>query len=244
MKKFFVTILICAAISGTAFAFERVYQKADLLYMNRTDTQSVEAAIELIKTTLQEDPQNYNLLWRLSRIYNWIGDISPDKNQRLSNYELGKFYAEQAINASNEATEGHYYRGLLLLKISDENGMLGKVAVIDPARTEMEAALKINPEHAGAHNILAMIYRIAPLWPLSIGDLSKSLEEALLAVKYASDQTYSHLGLAESYMALGKKDDAAKELQMVIDMKQQPDYIPEGKRDKEKAEILLKELYK
>ena len=95
-----------------------------------------------------------------------------------------------------------------------------------------------------AHHILSELYRKAPGWPLSFGDRDKSLKEALLAVKYGPDYTYTHLGLGKIYKEMGRIESARLEFEKVIDMQLHIDYEPEGRANKVEASTLLNELRK
>ena len=53
------------------------------------------------------------------------------------------------------------------------------------------------------------------------------------------DNSYLHLHLGEAYLAVGKKDDAKKQLEFVLKMKPNPDFMPEYNESVTKAKKLL-----
>ena len=108
----------------------------------------------------------------------------------------------------------------------------------------MEKVLKINPNHAGAHHVLGVLYRKAPGRPLSIGNKKKALQYAKKAAGLDPQSLKYAVGLAEVYLALDKKDDAKKTLEDVLAMPPNPTYGPESLEEKELAVKLLEDLKK
>ncbi|MCX5725709.1 MAG: hypothetical protein NT030_00765 [Candidatus Saganbacteria bacterium] len=107
---------------------------------------------------------------------------------------------------------------------------------------EMETCIKIDPTYDEAHYVLGVLYRKAPGWPLSCGDIKKSKGELLLAIKYNPNRLLSHLGLAETYTNTGDYNEAREELNKVISMPFEPDRTPEDKEYKAQAAQILKDI--
>jgi len=244
MKNILTVLFILIIGFASTFAQTSPLDKADVYYQDRENIESTAKTIKILKTSLIDNPLDNGSLWRLARTYKWLGDQASDKNDKISNYELGKFYAENAIIADEDNIEGHFYLGVLLGKIGETKGALNSLALAEPIRGEMELIIKYAPKHKGAHHVLGELYRRSPGWPLSIGDRKKALKEALLAVKYGPDDTYTHLGLGKVYLDMNIRGNAINELEPVIEMPPHPDYIPEGRADKVEASALLNKLKK
>ncbi|MFC1560259.1 hypothetical protein ACFLZ2_03810 [Candidatus Margulisiibacteriota bacterium] len=244
MKKLLSIFLIVLFSVSIAYANSRIIGQVDELYRGRENIAGVKNAVTIIKTELADDPFNYDLLWRLSRFYYWMGETAAKKDEKLAFYEQGELYAEKAIAAKEDGVQGHLYKGIHMGRIGEIKGILKSLAMVDPIRLEMEIVLQYEPESANAHHVLAELYRKAPGWPLSIGNRDKALEEAHLAIKYMPDYTHTHLGLAELYIDMDKKEMAREKLQHIIDMELPLDYIPEGREDKVKASELLNKIRK
>ena len=74
------------------------------------------------------------------------------------------------------------------------------------------------------------------------GSRKKSEEHLRKSLTYDPNSTASHYFLAETLIADGRKDDARAELQKVIDAPFDPDWAPEDREFKQKAQRLLATL--
>jgi len=245
MKKIFIlfTFLILIVPSVQSKEIDSLLEQADLLYASREVIELCEKSIELYKKVLEADPNNYEACWKIMRACKWLGDKYP-KEKRLKIIETGEPFVKKAIEINPEGIEGHFWYGVCMGRIGEERGILNSLFLVGPIKDEMEKVLKLDPEHDGAHYVLSALYRKAPGWPLSCGDINKSKEHALLAIKYNPQGILNHIGLAEVYIDMGKYREAKRELLIALDLPFEEDRIPEGKDDKAKAKKLLSEVKK
>jgi len=245
MKNLILAICFICLFVSAAFSQDNasLISQADLLYSSREVVSNAEGALNIYAQALASDPTNYEAAWKASQVCKYLGDKYPS-DSKLPILESGEAYARKAIAIDPDRAEGHFWLGVSLGRIGEERGVLNSLFLVGPIKDEMEAVLKINPKHDGAHHVLAVLYRKAPGWPLSSGDINKAKEEALLSVQYGPQRTLNHLGLAEVYMSMDKNKDAKQELLMVIDMPLEPDRVPEDKDDKAQAKALLDEVNK
>lgn len=197
-------------------------------------------AIESYEEALEVDPENYQVLWRLARAYEWQGKMA--KKDKLPLLEKGKAYAEKAIKLNEKGVEGHYWLGALIGRIGETKGILNSLFMVKPMKAEMDRAVQIDPSFASAHYVLSLLYWKVPGRPLSIGDKGKALEEAKLAVKLAPDNTQYRLGLGEAYLALKDRTSAKREFEAVVAMPPTPDDPVQSVLDRQDAEGYLKDL--
>ena len=71
-------------------------------------------------------------------------------------------------------------------------------------------ALDETYDQAGAHRVLGRIYYEAPGWPLSVGDLQKSLQHLKAAVRLAPATSTNHLYLAQTLLRLQENPAGAR----------------------------------
>ena len=71
------------------------------------------------------------------------------------------------------------------------------------------------------------------------GSNQKSEEHLRRSLTYAPNSTASHFFLAETLIDMGRKADARAELQRVVDAPLDPDWEPEDREFKSKAQRLL-----
>ena len=72
--------------------------------------------------------------------------------------------------------------------------------------------------------------------------MRKVVEHLQRSLTYAPQSIASRFFLAETYVDMGRKDDARREFQAVIDAPFHPDWIPEEKEFKDKARASLTRL--
>lgn len=216
-------------------------KQADFLYSSREVVENCEKSIELYEKVMETDPENYEVCWKIVRAYKWLGDKYPQQ-ERIKALEAGERYAKKAIEINPDGVDGHFWYGVSMGRIGEEKGILNSLFLVGPIKDEMEKILKLDPEHDGAHYVLSALYRKAPGWPLSCGDMDKSLKHALQAFEYKPDRIINRTGLAEVYMNKGKNKEAREQLLIALELPFEEDRIPEGKDDKAKAEELLKKV--
>ncbi len=238
-----LAFLLLLVSSAKAEEVDSLLEQADFFYGSREVIESCEKSIELYEKVLEIDPQNYEACWRIARACKWLGDKYP-KEERIEILEKGERFSKKAIEINPQGVEGHFWLGVSLGRIGEERGVLNSLFLVGPIKDEMEKVLELDPEHDGAHYVLSSLYRQAPGWPLSCGDINKAEEHALLAIKYQPNDILNHIGLAEVYMSKGKNKEAKKELLTALELPFEDDRIPEGEMDKAVARELLEEVNK
>jgi Tfp pilus assembly protein PilF len=107
----------------------------------------------------------------------------------------------------------------------------------------LQATLSIDEayDQAGAHRVLGRIYFMAPGWPLSEGDVSKSIQHLAAAVEIAPENSTNHLFLAETLHCMGRGTEANRELEKVLAVTMHALW-PQGLEDDQKrAQELMKQ---
>ena len=244
MKRLFVSLVTVLFLAAPALARENpsLISQADELFAGREVLSNCEKSVALYEKVLEVDPQNYEAAWKIARSLKFLGDKYPTGDERIEILKKGEELAKKAVEINPQGVDGHFWLGVCLGRIGEERGVLNSLFMVGPIKDEMEAVLKTEPQHDGAHHVLGVLYRKAPGWPLSSGDINKAEEHALLAVKYGPNRTLNHLGLAEVYIARDKNKEAKEELLIVINLPLEPDRIPEDTNDKARGEELLKQV--
>jgi len=227
--------------TASAPSITTLLRQANTFYAQREIKGAVPQAIKLYKKILAKDPNHFEALWRLARCYWWQGDHSP-KEKQIDIYEAGKLMALRTKKTAPDRVEGHYWYGVCEGRVAEVRGILNSLFAVDSIRQAMESVLKINPKYGYAHHILGVLYRKAPGWPLSCGDLNKSLKHARLAVEYTPEEVLPRIGLAKTLLAKNKKAEAKKLLKEALQLPGPPDKQPETREYKKLAQELLKSL--
>jgi tetratricopeptide (TPR) repeat protein len=224
MKWFLSGILIgLLALTGTIQAMDDSINKAEQYWKNRSNQGMVELAISTLESAIAKDNTNYEAYWRLGRYYQFIADISSDKKRKLTYYQMGLNFAEQAVRINGKGPEGHLQYGILLGCVSMEESVFKGLKVVQTIQKELTIALSLDPSNARAHNTLALFYWKVPGKPISLGNKKKAQDEAALAVKY--DPKVVYYWLIYGQIANANKDytTARIALNRVLELPNDPD---------------------
>jgi tetratricopeptide (TPR) repeat protein len=158
-----------------------------------------------------------NVLAESARICFLLGELG-DKQDREKHFEKGRYYAELLCTEQPQRVEGHYWLALNLAGLAQCGRASRGLRLVPAVVAKLQIALTLDEayDQAGPHRILGRVYCEAPAWPLSEGDLGKSLEHLRTAVVLAPQNSTNHLYLAETLSQLGKSDEAYSELRQVL----------------------------
>lgn len=183
------------------------------------------------------------VLARASRLCFILGQWGSEKADRKY-FEKGKNYAELLLRESPGNVEGHYWLALNLAGLADVSRAREGLRLIPRIIQELQRAAAIDPNYnqAGPDRVLGRIYSLAPDWPISVGDLQKSLDHLRTAVKLAPQNSTNHLYLAETLLQAGLTEEATPELEKAINAPSHANWAPALQEDRQDAVRLLGEL--
>ena len=214
---------------------------ADALYADRANLASARKAAELWSAELARDPNRFDAAWKLARIDYWLGRHAAEAE--------GRRLFEQGIEAGRKASalqpnrpEGHFWTAANMGELAESYGMRQGIKYRSPIKQELETVLRIDRAFlsGSADRALGRWYARVPRL---FGGSRKQAEEHLRAsLKYNPNSTLSHLFLAELFLDDGRKDEARRELQAVIDAPLDQDWRPEDTEYKDKARKMLASL--
>ena len=237
-----VILLLFGSVSlSLASAASPDLDQADALLASPTlNYPQAQQALALYEGLPQDSPP---LLTRLSRTCFILGDLSPAEERR-HHYEKGLEYAERLLVQEPNGVAGHYWKAMHLSGLADIGSRLQGFKLLPQIMEELNRVLTLSEtyEDAGAHRVLGRIYFEAPGWPISVGDKKKSLQHLETAVRLAPENSTNHLYLAETWLAMGQKDEARTELEKVSQDGQHAFTPPELEEDRREARRLLKEM--
>jgi len=237
-----VILLLFESVSlSLAAAASPDLDQADALLASPTlNYPQAQQALALYEGLPQDSPP---LLTRLSRTCFILGDLSPAQERR-QHYEKGLEYAEKLLVQNPNGVAGHYWKAMHLSGLADIGSRLQGFKLLPQIMEELKRVLALDEtyEDAGAHQVLGRIYFEAPGWPLSVGDKNKSLQHLETAVRLAPENSTNHLYLAETWLAMGQKDEARTELEKVSQDTQHAFTPRELEEDRREARRLLIEI--
>jgi tetratricopeptide (TPR) repeat protein len=212
------------------------FKKIDQAYFERDHGESLMEGEHLCEEALRRGLPKDEAYWRMARLKAWEGAIAKESSERLMLFKEAERWAHKGIDANPENVEAHFWLGVAYGRIGETQGILKSLSLIEPIRHEMDEVLKLNPNHAGAHHLLGVMYRKLP-W-FKGGSNKKSVEELQKSIMLNNANTLYHLDLAKTYLEMDKTDEARQELEKVRTIV--PPFDPvEAEIDKKMANDLL-----
>lgn len=242
MKK----TLILAFVVVLSFGFlsfpqttEECIVQADQLYNEMKDMAAAKEAEALYLKSIGMTGNNYEALWRMSRILYYIGEHTEKKKEKKGIFDRGVYYAEKAIELEPEKPDGHYWLGVNHGKVGETRGVLKSLSLVKPIKNAMNKVIELERsyEDGGPDRVLGRVYYKLP--GFAGGDKKKSLEHLLKSREYGPNDAVTRIYLAETYLALKEKEKAREELEYVMNMESDGRWVYAIDENKEVARELL-----
>ena len=206
------------------------------------DLKAMREHLALLETRLSQGASpSWEPLAEAARLAFILGEVE-DRGEREKYYEKGKCYSEVLIRRGPARVEGHYWLALNTAGLAEVGGARRALGLVPGIIRELETAVSIDEtyDRAGPHRVLGRIYCKAPCWPLSEGDIEKSLRHLRMAVKLAPENSTNHLYLAETLVQLGQSEEARRELEIVMQPTCRAVFPHNLEEDHDDAILLLK----
>ncbi|MCM3902324.1 MAG: TRAP transporter TatT component family protein [Pyrinomonadaceae bacterium] len=215
--------------------------EADKLYSHREDLQKARLGVVLLRQARTADYSSYEAEWKLARICYYLGSHTDDERERDRAFREGIEAGKTAVRLSSEKPEGHFWLGANYGGAAEHSTLAGLSSIQD-IRSEMEAVLKIDEgfRDGSAYMILGQLYLEAPR--LLRGDHQKALEYLEKGLTFGSGNALLRVRLAEAYHAVKRDAEARKQIDVVLKMTPNPDYLPEYKEAVDEAKKLIEKM--
>jgi tetratricopeptide (TPR) repeat protein len=221
-----------------------ILSRVDAEWANRDEPGVMDKMMAELQQAEKLAPNDYGVLWRLSRHYFWLSDDPKLSNEEKS--RIGKKsweYGDRASAANPKGVEGWYFAavgmgnyslGIGILKALGEGiegkfkERLGKAEAIDP-----------NFYAGGVYNAWGRFYYKLP-WPKY--DARKSEQNLQKAIKVNPGNVRGRIFLAELYQKEGHPKEARKLLEEAAAHQPGSYDVPEERRSQKQARELLAEM--
>jgi len=216
-----------------------------------------EAAAELQKA-LQLEPENFEVLAKLSRAYIDIGDMIPQtgsdwQEKRMKEYRTAEDYARKAIAVNPSSTWGYFYVAASLGNVAMLSSVGTQIDLAGEIRGAVEKAIALDPQNGFAYCVygiwqrkMAEIGKTKRVFAslvygrtIPAGTLEKSVEYLKKAVTLNPAVIVGRLELAKSYVAMENWPLARTTLASIREL---PIQFSDDANHKQKAEVLLQEI--
>lgn len=256
MPIFCLVLFIAGAVSGcrnrspeTSQAGSAVSERtttdriaeADAFYSQREDLSKVRLGIAVLQQARIADDGNYEATWKLAKLNYYLGLHSTDDRDREAAFREGIDAGKIAVQLQGDEADGHFWLGANYGG-SAELSLLAGLANFQDIRSEMEKVVQIDERYEGgsAYMVLGQLYRKAP--KILGGDNQKAVEYLEKGLRFGGNNSLLRLRLAEAYHALNRDREARKQIDFILKMTPDSNYLPEYREAVGQAKKLQEKL--
>jgi tetratricopeptide (TPR) repeat protein len=219
-------------------AIQQAFGEAEGLFKQREDLDNLRAAIKKIGDVRDADNRNYQVEWTFAKYNYFLGRFSPNEDEAEKSFTLGRDAGRIASRIEPEKPDGHFWYAANLGELSKRSPITIGLRSVDDIKESMSRVLELQPDYqaASAYDALGQIELKTRL---KGGDPQKAVEYLEKGLALAPDNSNIRVHLAEAYLAVKRDTDARRQLEQVLQMKPNPDYMPEYREAVEKAKKLI-----
>ncbi|HEX6982563.1 MAG TPA: hypothetical protein VF181_07360 [Balneolaceae bacterium] len=246
---FFAALLAAPALLLAQTNGSSIEQRADSLFYNYHEEQ----ALELYSQILEQDPDNFEALWRSSFLYSRIGNRFNDEDKQKQYFNKAIDLAKQALAVDSTHTQSNFAMSVAMGRKALISGASERVAAARDIKKYVDRALKYDSTNAGAWHVLGRWhFKIANLsWIESVaadalfGGVPKgaSNEKAARAIEKAIDLNDDYLlyyyDLARIYDEMGQEQ---KTISLCKTALSKPAVSPDDDRIKQDCRELIEDV--
>lgn len=216
---------------------EALSQAAEL-FKQREDVQKLKRARDLVAEVRQPDHRNYEVEWNYAKYSLFLGEKTEDDERKEKLFEEGRDAGKMASRIKPDQPEGYFWYGANLAELAKLSPVTVGYTSVDDIREAMNEVIKIQPGYQGAsaYDILGEIELNTRLFG---GKASKAVEYLEKALAIEKNNSNIRLHLAQAYLDDDKVDLAKQQLEYIVKMQPDPDYVPEHQQNVAEAKKLL-----
>jgi Tfp pilus assembly protein PilF len=226
------------APAGTTETAAEFVSHADQLYAQREDLMRLRQAIVLLRQAVTLDPGNYDASWRLAKFNYYLATHTDNNDEREKAFRDGIQAGKTAVELQGGKPDGHFWLGAVYGAAAQTSRLAG-LANADDISNEMEAVLRLDEgyQDGSAYMVLGLLYLDEPRF--LGGDPQKAVALMEKGLRFGEPNAFLHLHLAEAYLRVGRTTDARRQLNAIISMSPDQNYLPEYKEAVGEAHKLL-----
>lgn len=181
------------------------------------DPSRIDRARDLLEQALARDRQVETMI-ALSRVYLLVGDIrATTADARLAAYERGRELGKRAVELAPRNEDAHFFYVANTGRWGQTKGVVRSLFLLPTVREELDILFTLNPHAARTHAVAASVSFEVPA--LLGGDRAKAEEHWKKGIELDPHYTLLRVDYARLLIATGRRDEARRQLQRVLDEK-------------------------
>jgi tetratricopeptide (TPR) repeat protein len=212
---------------------------AERLFAQRSDIGNLRKAVSIVASVRNPDYRNYEVEWTFAKYCYFLGKVEKDQEKAAEIFEKGRDAARIASRVEPERPDGHFWFAANLGELSRMSPLTVGLKSVDELRNSMEKVIVLEPGYQGASAYDALGQLEIATRNFRGGKTEKAVEYYEKGIALAPDNSSLRLHLAEALFALKRDAAARKQIDEIIAMKPNPEYVAEHQLAIEKARELL-----
>ncbi|HMJ08812.1 MAG TPA: tetratricopeptide repeat protein [Pyrinomonadaceae bacterium] len=221
-----------------AASIEESLRNAESGYRGRADLSKLRDAIQTLSRVRDPEHRNFDVERSFAKYNYFLGIHSTDEKERDDAFEKGRDAGKIAKNMEPGKPDGYFWYGANLGEMSRESPVTVGLQSVDDIREAMNKVLEMQPDFQGASAFDALA-QVELATRINGGKAETAVTYLEKGVALAPDNSNLHLHLAEAYLAVNRDKDARQQLEYLIKMTPNADFIPEHRDAVEAAKKLL-----
>lgn len=212
--------------------------KADELARGHNDLAKLREAVKLLAQVRNPDTRNFEVEWKFAKYSYFLGKMLTDEKESEPALTSGAAAGKIASRVAPDKPDGYFWYGANLGEQAKRAPLTKGLTSIDDIRSAMNKVIEIEPSYQGASAFDALA-QIELETRITGGSAEKAVEYLEKAIGFEKENSYIRLHLAEAYLAVDRNADAKKQLEFLLKIKPNPDYLTEYEESQKEAKRLL-----
>ena len=212
--------------------------KADALFNQREDPSKLREALQTLAKVRNPDARNYEVEWKFAEYSYFLGKQLTDEKESDKIFTSGAQAAQIAQRLAPDKADGYFWYAANLGEQAERNPVTVGIKSVNEIRAALSKVIEIEPDYQGASAYDALGQLELKTGMLG-GKPEKAVEYLEKGVELEKDNSYLRLHLAQAYLETERKADAKKQLEYILQMKPDPDYVVEYRETAADAKKLL-----
>ena len=211
------------------------------MYAQREDLSKARDAAQIWAERLAQNPGDFESAWKLARARYWLGGHAPEADRKKL-LDDGITAARAAVALEPNKPEGHFWLAANMGALAESFGLRQGLKYRGEIKKELETVLRLDPafQQGSADRALGRWYNKVP--GLFGGSNKESEAHLRKALTFNPQSTATLYFLAETLQDEGKTAEAKEMLARVMAAPIDPDWAPEDREFKAKAQQLLNRM--
>ncbi len=211
---------------------------ADEQFTERGDIEKLKSAVKILSEVRDPSQRNFEVEWKFAKFSYFLGKQLENEKEKISVFEAGRDAAKIASRVEPNKPDGHFWFAANLGELSQISPITVGLKSVDDIRESMSEVIRIEPKYQGASAFDAL-GQLELKTRMYGGKADKAVEYLEKGLDLNKENANIRVHLAEAYIAVKRDADARKQIDELMKMKPNPEYVREHAQAVEKARNIL-----